>query len=252
MTDERDVLADGLLDMAVPAPAGLLDRVFARWLAVPSRAGEVFVAFSPAGVEFLLPAATVDHDAAAFARAYRDRFGRPLRPADAAPDGLVDALSGGRGGPVRLELRSLPDGDVAVLAAVRRIPEGEVRTYGWVAREAGRPGAAGSVAAVLARNPLPVLVPCHRVVTAAGRVRNRVLGVSAATELLRAEGAPIDEVAALARRGVAWLADAGTGVLCCPACAHARMVGADDRREFRTVADAFRAGFRPCPRCRPA
>jgi len=51
-----------------------------------------------------------------------------------------------------------------------RIPYGETRTYGWVARCAGTPGGARAVGQANARNPLPLVVPCHRVVAANGRL----------------------------------------------------------------------------------
>ncbi|HYG31118.1 MAG TPA: methylated-DNA--[protein]-cysteine S-methyltransferase [Allosphingosinicella sp.] len=56
-----------------------------------------------------------------------------------------------------------------VYEAARRIPCGEVRTYGEVAREIGAPGAAQAVGAALARNPIPIVVPCHRVLASGGR-----------------------------------------------------------------------------------
>ncbi len=56
-----------------------------------------------------------------------------------------------------------------VWGAARRIPCGEVRTYGEIAAEIGAPGAAQAVGAALGRNPVPILVPCHRVLAADGR-----------------------------------------------------------------------------------
>jgi methylated-DNA-[protein]-cysteine S-methyltransferase len=53
--------------------------------------------------------------------------------------------------------------DVAV-----SIPFGQVRTYGWLAARLGRPGAARAVGTALGRNPLPLLVPCHRIVCSSG------------------------------------------------------------------------------------
>jgi len=55
-----------------------------------------------------------------------------------------------------------------VWQAARRIPCGEVRSYGDIAREIGAPGAAQAVGLALGRNPLPILVPCHRVLAAGG------------------------------------------------------------------------------------
>jgi methylated-DNA-[protein]-cysteine S-methyltransferase len=56
-----------------------------------------------------------------------------------------------------------------VYEAARRIPCGEVRTYGEIAREIGAPGAAQAVGAALGRNPVPIVVPCHRVLASGGR-----------------------------------------------------------------------------------
>jgi len=87
------------------------------------------------------------------------------RVADAVRDFL-------RGKPVSFEGR-LDPGELTPFAArvietVRRIPFGALRSYKWVAREAGSPKAARAVGQVLARNPLPIVVPCHRVVESDG------------------------------------------------------------------------------------
>ena len=55
-----------------------------------------------------------------------------------------------------------------VLTACSRIPKGRVRTYGELARVVGKPGAARAVGQVMARNPVPLLIPCHRVVRSGG------------------------------------------------------------------------------------
>lgn len=57
-----------------------------------------------------------------------------------------------------------------VWTAIRLIPPGETRSYGWVARQIGRPQAARAVGQALGRNPLPVIIPCHRVVTSDGKL----------------------------------------------------------------------------------
>lgn len=59
-----------------------------------------------------------------------------------------------------------------VLEATAAIPAGEVRTYGQVAALIGAPGAARAVGTALARNPVPIVVPCHRVVRANGDLGN--------------------------------------------------------------------------------
>lgn len=58
----------------------------------------------------------------------------------------------------------------AVLEAAHVIPYGEVRSYGWLARHIGRPHAARAVGQALAHNPVPIVVPCHRVVGSDGRL----------------------------------------------------------------------------------
>ena len=55
-----------------------------------------------------------------------------------------------------------------VFAAVKTIPLGEVRTYGWVAKQIGNPKAARAVGNALNKNPFPVIIPCHRVVAKNG------------------------------------------------------------------------------------
>ena len=57
-----------------------------------------------------------------------------------------------------------------VSRACRGIPYGETRTYGQLAKQAGRPGAARAVGSVMARNRVPLIVPCHRVVPASGKL----------------------------------------------------------------------------------
>jgi len=69
---------------------------------------------------------------------------------------------------VRLDLAALPRFQKKVLLAARRIPYGRTATYGEVAARAGRPCAARSVGQAMARNPVPLAVPCHRVVAAGG------------------------------------------------------------------------------------
>lgn len=76
-----------------------------------------------------------------------------------------------------------------VWSALRRIPPGETRTYGEIARDVDRPRSARAVASACAANPIAVLTPCHRVVHADGTVSGYRWGVSRKQELLRREGA---------------------------------------------------------------
>jgi methylated-DNA-[protein]-cysteine S-methyltransferase len=68
-----------------------------------------------------------------------------------------------------LDLEGVSPFEASVYAATRRIRPGEVRTYGAVASEVGAPGAAQAVGMALGRNPIPIIVPCHRVLGGAGK-----------------------------------------------------------------------------------
>ncbi|WP_250550241.1 methylated-DNA--[protein]-cysteine S-methyltransferase [Pseudonocardia sp. H11422] len=251
MLNGVDPIATALGGLAAPAPAGLTDKVFTGWLAAPSRLGEVFVAFTDHGVQFVRSAESVHGDADAFAEAYRGRFGRPLRPAGRAPAGLLPALRGRPAAGLQLDLRGLSDFECDVLSATRRIPAGQTRPYGWIAREAGRPHAVRAVGSVLARNPVPLLVPCHRVVRSDGRLGDYMFGPAHKEELLRAEDVNLDEVAAFAQQGVHYLGSGSTGVVCFPTCHNARRITPAHRHGFRTIGSAVAAGYRPCRHCRP-
>lgn len=67
-----------------------------------------------------------------------------------------------------LDLSAATDFHRRVWTIVRRIPCGQVRTYHWVGMEIGRPHALRAIGNALAANPLPLIVPCHRVVKADG------------------------------------------------------------------------------------
>lgn len=69
---------------------------------------------------------------------------------------------------LKVDIGALTEFGRTVIAACRKIPWGETRTYGELAELAGRPGAARAVGSIMARNLVPLLVPCHRVVPASG------------------------------------------------------------------------------------
>lgn len=251
MCNDLDSITGALAGLTAPVAPGLADRIFGSWLVAPSRLGEAFVAFTGDGVQFVRSAESVRGDAGAFAEAYRDRFGRPLRSADRAPAGLLGALRGTPAASPRLDLSGLSDFERDVLTAASRIPAGQARPYGWVAREAGRPRAVRAVGTVLARNPVPLLVPCHRVVRADGLLGDYMFGSAHKEQLLRAEQMNVDEVAALARQGVHFVGSDTTGVVCFPTCPPARRITLAHRQGFRTAGAAIASGYRPCRHCRP-
>lgn len=92
-------------------------------------------------------------------------------------------------GPIDLGARLSPFAR-AVLAACRTIPRGEVRTYGQLAAYLGKPGAARAVGGALRRNPVPLLIPCHRVIRGDGEIGEFNMGGPAVKRrLLEWEGA---------------------------------------------------------------
>lgn len=79
-----------------------------------------------------------------------------------------------------------------VWAALRTIPHGETRSYGALAAAIGRPGAARAVGAANARNPISIVVPCHRVIGAAGALTGFAGGLATKAALLALErGRPV-------------------------------------------------------------
>ena len=70
------------------------------------------------------------------------------------------------------------------------VPLGEVRPYAWFAREAGSPKASRAVGSVMANNPVPLLVPCHRVVRNDGRTGQYAFGAREKVGLFEGEGSP--------------------------------------------------------------
>jgi len=233
-------------------PPTLLNRVVTRWTAVPGPLGELYVAFTARGISYVRTAESVHSSADTFIAKYHQRFARPLRHVDAAPAGLLPALRSGRSRSLRYDLDGVSDFERQVLEAALRIPAGQTRPYAWIAAEIGRPRAVRAVGSALGRNPVPVLIPCHRVTRSGGELGEYVFGAQVKEELLRAENLDLDGVRLLARRQIHYLGSDTTGIVCYPTCAHARRISEAHRRGFRRLADAAAAGYRPCLACRPA
>jgi O-6-methylguanine DNA methyltransferase len=87
-----------------------------------------------------------------------------------------------------VDISDLTPFEQAVLKAAAQIPPGEVRSYAWVAQAVGRPRAARAVGQVMARNPIPLFFPCHRVVDSSGDLHNYGYGVEMKARLLTMEG----------------------------------------------------------------
>lgn len=79
-----------------------------------------------------------------------------------------------------------------VWQALREIPYGAVRNYGDVARAIGRPSAARAVGQANGRNPLPIVIPCHRVIASDGSIGGYSAGLTVKHRLLALEGFELD------------------------------------------------------------
>lgn len=112
----------------------------------------------------------------------------------AAIEGIVAVLGGGAPDlrEVVLDERGIDPFRRAVYAATRTVPPGTTATYGEIARAIGQPDAARDVGAALARNPFPIVVPCHRVVGANGKLTGFSApgGLATKRRMLALEGAP--------------------------------------------------------------
>ena len=87
-----------------------------------------------------------------------------------------------------LDLEDNTPFQMKVWQALRAIPYGRVRSYGWVARKIGKPRAARAVGSACGANPVPLLVPCHRVVAGDGSLGGFSGGLLNKRRLLKLEG----------------------------------------------------------------
>jgi methylated-DNA-[protein]-cysteine S-methyltransferase len=144
------------------------------------------------GVE--LPQSGERETRARLLRRFPGAIDEPPPPAvQSAIDGMV-ALLGGEARDltaVVLDLDGLPTFDLGVYRIARTIPPGETLTYGEIAIGLGEPGAARAVGRALGANPFPIVVPCHRVLGAGGKVGGFSArgGVATKARLLSIEGA---------------------------------------------------------------
>ena len=93
----------------------------------------------------------------------------------------------------RFDLPLVPSGtdfQTQVWKTLRTIPFGETRNYGWLAREIGRPKASRAVGAANGANPIPIIIPCHRVIGSSGALTGFGGGIETKKFLLELEDAP--------------------------------------------------------------
>ena len=93
---------------------------------------------------------------------------------------------------VAVDWKSMGHFQKQVLTLTASIPYGQVWTYGEIARRLGKPGAARAVGRALGDNPVPIVIPCHRVVGSDGRLRGYAGGLDRKAFLLNLEGLQLD------------------------------------------------------------
>ncbi len=183
-------------------------------------------------------------------------LGYDARSEDAPPD-LRAAVNAVADGAPRFEypvdVGRLGRFQQQVLSATRSIPRGEVRPYGWVAREIGRPAAVRAVGTALANNPIPYFIPCHRVVRTDGHIGNYGGGGPEAKKaILTLEGVRVKKLEELGRSGIRYQGVRTTKIFCFPTCHTGRHALEKNIVWLHDEASARAAGFRPCKVCRPA
>ncbi len=161
-----------------------------RYTSFASSLGTVYVAYTDLGVSAVDLAPGDDTFSRSLYRKYHRPVVRDAHPPQALRQGLrrfFESLSG-FAGPVDLSM--VGPFERMVLEQLRRIPKGQVRTYRDIAREIGHPGAVRAVGNACAKNPVPLIVPCHRVVRSDGGLGGYSLrgGTSLKRRLLESEG----------------------------------------------------------------
>jgi O-6-methylguanine DNA methyltransferase len=244
--------------LAEPAPPHVADDVLVevglvdRMAPFESPIGTLWIAWNGRGVAEV----ELDDDGPAVVARHQARTGRRTILADHLPTRLADAFTRRLAGETRvripLDLRGRTAFEVAVWSKALEIPRGEVRPYGWIAAEIGNPKAVRAVGTALGHNPVPLIVPCHRVVRTDGTIgRYSLGGPGNKRAILALEGLDPDALEDAARRGERLTGSRTTRIVCWPTCRHARRTQDRYRVPFRSLGEARSMGYRPCKVCRP-
>jgi methylated-DNA-[protein]-cysteine S-methyltransferase len=168
--------ADGLLDLAYDV--------------VETPLGDLFVGVSDRGLCVISYHAEPDEQLERLARGFGARVLRSAKPVNPTRRQLDEYFEGRRRRfDLDVDLRLTRDFGRTVLGELAQVPFGEVTTYGTLAARAGKPRAARAVGTIMNRNPIPIVLPCHRVVGASGSLVGYGGGLERKEALLRLEGA---------------------------------------------------------------
>jgi len=134
--------------------------------------------------------------------------------------------------------------------SLRKVPPGAVITYHGLAATVGHPDSPRAIGNTMASNPVPIFVPCHRVIRSDGTIGNYGGGVDNKIKLLRAEGFEVGRDLRLPSRAV--MGHRRTGIFCRPDCSAARRADPAEMLIFADARCAGHAGLRACKLCKPA
>jgi methylated-DNA-[protein]-cysteine S-methyltransferase len=172
---------------AAAADEGLLDAAYDF---VDSPIGSLLVATSPRGLCRISYDADPEREVEHLGRTFGLRVLRSPKPIDAARRELDEYFEGTRREfDLPLDVALVADFNRRVLRELARVPYGEVVTYGELAARSARPCGGRAVGMVMNRNPLPIVLPCHRVIGANGKLTGYAGGLERKETLLRLEGA---------------------------------------------------------------
>ena len=169
------------------AAAGLLDVAYDL---AETPVGTLLVATTDRGLCRISYDPQPEREAESLARTFGVRVLRAARPVDTVRRQLEEYFEGKRTEfELSLDLRHQAPFSRDILDRLARVPYGQVTTYGALAAEAHRPKAARAVGVVMNRNPVPIVLPCHRVVGASGSLVGYAGGLDRKELLLKLEGA---------------------------------------------------------------
>jgi methylated-DNA-[protein]-cysteine S-methyltransferase len=172
---------------AAAAAASLLDVAFDVVDDTPL--GPLLVGVTEHGVCRISFDPEAEHHLDALARRFGTRVLRSARPVDRVRRELDEYFAGKRHHfDVAPDVRGLAAFNQKVLAELARVEYGHTTTYGTLAAQAGNPRAARAVGTIMNRNPIPIILPCHRVVGASGGLTGYAGGLHRKEQLLRLEG----------------------------------------------------------------
>ena len=173
---------------AAAAAEGLLDVAYDVLTDTPI--GPLLVGVTGHGVCRIWFDPEPERDLETLVRLHGPRVLRSSGPVERARRELDEYFEGRRRQfDVEVDVRLLPAYNQRILAELARVEYGSTTTYGTLAAKSGNPRAARAVGMVMNRNPIPIVLPCHRVVGSTGKLTGYAGGLDRKERLLRLEGA---------------------------------------------------------------